>query len=176
MVDVGTNCLTKYEDTVRTGLSELTSCQSFLGAINATEALEKIFIDAPTNPANGVEYSQFEMESVGNHLIVSLFAEESFAIFPIATSQMETGGIIAVQICGLNREIEKATAWRSFKNDAGDIMQELSTTGETPGRPKRPTITLNKLWRASDEDSVTKGEWFYCDFNVGLDSLGEAAG
>jgi hypothetical protein len=130
---VGTNCLTKAEDAIRLMLASTTKFQSWVNAIDATQALERVYIDEFEWPDKSVgeEYPADEWATWFPHAIVEPPPDgDSIRIVHYAIgSQWEyhpSYSFIVRFERYRNPEVCNQDDLRDFKNEVGGIVEAMT--------------------------------------------------
>lgn len=133
-VPEGLNCWTSAEDYTREMLSTVAPFQAFVGAENAEDALEKIFIDELPEPEDGSSFTDIELEvSLGAFAVVTSPTGTPYSLRRSKGGYPLSGGTIEIMIHQVittpehleNDEVRLAVDSRNFKNSHGLIAEKL---------------------------------------------------
>lgn len=170
-IDAATNCWTIAEQALVDALPQQTAFQTFVGAADATEAANHIFVDVLNTPWDGEAYAWQQRAELGAYAIVSSASEDGYQIVRgPAIDAYEPSGRLVLMMSRMVKPMDLDTqeteagnyqqVERWFKNQVGDLIQEVGEYWFDNGGPWLASArVVDGPWHNDIEEHATHGHW-----------------
>ncbi|MEM8866448.1 MAG: hypothetical protein AAGF31_12960 [Planctomycetota bacterium] len=154
-----TNCWTEAEADIGAALPQLDAWRSLCRVTTAEAAARHVFGEKVGEPIDGEALSEDEILATGTYAMVYSTSEQPYRLARVRTRQLIASGQAILFIEHLVTENAAAEAEepleleRTFKNDVGDLMEQLVAYFDTHGGPQINSIEVEAGpgWNHSDD-------------------------